>query len=328
MSRKQRSYQLIFGDPIIIPSNFFEVTPSPLTVRGDNPLISLETFYSEINPNAYLINKHNISFRITKSEKANNKAEITVDNLSESTIGYLMSHRSESLVIMLKVGYDDNIKLLFQGTMSDCLISKSGETSKTKLILSDGKFNTSQAYSSRIFPTGTKAQRIVDDLLLDLGMPKGRVVEIPPAKVITTPYSVMGKTYESLERFLEGQGYTPTINNGFMYVLQKGFRFTDNVASITPESGLIGNVQPLIPTDSTKTVTDSKTESGFNRIRFSCQMDATLNPQSSVYVKDPETGVDGAFKIEKSVFQCTNYESGSWFVTVDAVAIDATVATF
>lgn len=324
MPRKQRAYQLIFGEPLIVSDDFFEVTPSPLTSRGDNPLISLETFYSETNQNAYFIDKHNISFRITKSEKSNNKAEITIDNLKEDTIGYLMSHRDQSLVVQFKAGYDDDIKLLFQGTMSDCFISKAGATSKTKIVLDDGKFNTSQAYSTRTYSAGTKVQRIVDDLILDLATPKGRVVDLPSTAVITTPFSIFGKTFENLERLLSGYDYTPTINNGFMYVLQKGFRFVDNVAFISPDSGLIGNVQPLILTDKPKNITAPKTGDK-SRIRFTCQLDATLNPQSSVFVKDEEMNVNSAYKVEKSVFQCSSFETGTWFVTVDAVETEGEV---
>ena len=324
MARKQRAYQLLFGKPLQVSEDFFEVSPSPLTVRGSNPLISLESFYTESDPNAYLLNKHNISFKINKNIKANNKAEITVDNLSEGTIGYLMANRDKNLVVMFKAGYDSDVKLVFQGTMSDCIISKAGETSKTKLVLNDGKFNTDKAYSSRVYPAGTTAQRIVNDLILDLATPNGRVVDIPPSTVITTPLSVFGKSFESLERFLEGYDYTPTINDGMMYILPRFKRFTDNVAFISPESGLIGNAQPLILTDKPNNLTNTKT-SDKKRIRFVCQLDATLNPQSSVYVQDHETGIDGAFKIEKSVFQSSSFETGKWFVTVDAVEIDATV---
>ena len=320
MSRKQRAYSLIFGLPVIVPDDFFL---SPLT-RGSNKTLSIEAYYNENDPNAYLIDKHEISFRITKSEKSNNKAEITVSNLSESTVSYLLSNRKKNLAIVFKAGYDEDIKIVFQGTMKDCIVSKSGNTSKTRIIVDDGNLNTTSAYSSRVYQTGTPAKLIVEDFILDMATPKGRIIDLPPSSVITTPYSVMGNSFESLNRFLANYGYVPTINEGMCYILPKDKRMADNVAFISPETGLIGNVQGLILDDKPKNSTDAVTGDK-KRIRFTCQLDATLNPQSSVYVQDTEMDVDGAFKIEKATFQSSSFETGTWFVTVDAAEIDATV---
>ncbi len=141
MSRKNRGYTLIFGSPINVSNDFFI---DPLT-RGAQKTISLDNFYNENDPNAYLIDKHNISFTITKTDEANNTAEITVDNLHPDTIDYLLDNRANGLVVVFKAGYlPDEVKLLFQGTMKDCYVSKIGDTSKTKIILVDGIENTTK----------------------------------------------------------------------------------------------------------------------------------------------------------------------------------------
>ena len=57
-------------------------------------------------------------------------------------------------------------------------------------------------------------------------------------------------------------------------------------------------------------------------------MDATLEPLSSVYVKDDTVNVDAAYRIEKVSFNASSFESGSWITTVDAVKIDAAIGVF
>ena len=320
MSRKTRSYSLIFGQPIKVADDYF----LPPLQRGTSPYISLDSYYNENDPNAYLIDKHNVQFKVTKVEEGNNKLEITIDNLSEGTKGYLTSHKNDNLAIILKVGYDEEVKLAFQGTMTECVISKTSSTNKTRIIATDGGLNTSKAYTSRVYPAGTKLKRVVDELILDLGCPRGYVSDLPQTAVLDTQFTIFGETNRNLQRLLDAYEYTGTINNGAYDVLPINSRRVESAAFISPDTGLLGNVQAL-DTKSKPTETSEKDTSSKKRIRFTCQMDGTLNPQSSVYVQDKVMDVDGAFKIEKSVCTCSSYETGSWTTTVDAVELDATV---
>jgi len=322
MSRKTRAYSLVFGQPIKVADDYFV----PPFQRGTSPYISLDKYYNESDPNAYLIDKHNVKFTLTKSEKVNNKLDITIDNLSEGTKAYLTSHKNDNLAIVLKVGYEENVKLAFQGTMTECTITKTSNTNKTRIVATDGGLNTSKAYTSRVFPAGTKLKRVVDELILDLGCPRGYVADLPQSYVIDTQFTIFGETNRNLKRLLDAYDYVGTINNGAFDMLPINSRKTETAAFISPDTGLLGNVQSLDtkakPAEKTEKDTSSK-----KRIRFTCQMDGTLNPQSSVFVKDPAVDVNGAFKIEKSSCVCTGFETGTWVTTVDAVELDATIAT-
>jgi hypothetical protein len=321
MSRKQRSYSLLFGKPLQLTEAYFT---APL-LRGTNPVINLESYYNEDDPNAYLITEHEISFTVNKGTKSNNNAKIVIDNLSENTINYLLSNRTQSLVVMLKVGYDGFNKLLLQGTLKDCTVSKSGDTSKTEISVTDGGLNTSSAYTSRVYPVGTKAQKIVDDLILDLATPSGYVEQLPSDLTIKSPFTVFGETNRNLQRFLMHYGYDSTINNGKCYVLPIDSRLDTNSAYISPETGLIGNVKGITENGNPKESTEVDT-SGFTKIRFTCQIDASIQPQSSVFVKDDDVGIEGAFKVDKAFFRCGSFESGDFVCIVEAVKTSQTIS--
>lgn len=323
MSRKRRSYSLIFGAPLTLDEDFFI---SPLTRGNTASTITLEDYYSATNTkSATLITKHNISFKVQKSEGVNNKAEVTIDNLSKNSRAYLTSHKNSNLVVVLKVGYGDENKLLFQGTMTDCSIIDTGNTSKTKLSLTDGGLNTSSAYSTRVYPKGTKVKRVVEDLITDLACPIGNSAYVNSSDVLADYYSIYGETNRALQRLLSAFGYVGTIDNGAYTILPIGKQASVQASYISPTSGLLGRVTYIDkkskPSEKTATSTASK-----QRIRFTCQMDATLSPQRTVWVEDESTNVNGAFKIEKSNFS-GSFESGLWTTTVEAVSLDAIIIT-
>ena len=319
--RKVRKYNFIIGKPIILPDDYFI---APLA-RGNTPVLSLENYYEDNRQeDAFSYSNHEMSFRVVKTE-GKNSAEVTLHNLPESTLNYLLSNRDNNLVVMLKVGYDNDLKLLFQGVMKDCTPTKNGTTSYTKITIGDGDVNMKNAYTSRTYPKGTQARTIVKDLIGDLATPEGHVVELPQTAVLPAPISLFGNTSVVLNRFLSSYDYVMTINNGMCYAMPSNQRLQNNVAYISRESGLIGRVQPLVVDKKTNNITNQDTN-GFDRIRFTCQMDATIEPMSSVYVKDETVNVDGAYRVEKAAFIASSFESGSWIVTVDAVKIDATIS--
>ena len=320
MSRKSRTYSLVFGQPLKLTDDFFL---QPL-LRGSYNTIDVGSYYNENDPNAYLIDQHEISFRITKSDKGINGAEIVVKNLSEKTKNYLLTNRGNHLTVALKVGYDGENKLLFQGLMSDCAIMRNGENDDTRLLLEDGKINVEKAFTSRVYPVGTKLSTIVTDLILDQATPVGYVDELPSTIVTKTSYNVFGESNKLLQRILSGYDYSSTINDGKMYILPLKSRLAETVAYISPDTGLIGSVTGLTTKDKTVNATDLNL-SNLPRIRFTCQIDATISPMSSVFVKDPSSGVKGAYRVEKALFRCSSFETGSFEVVVDAIQIDATV---
>lgn len=316
MARVSRSYELTLGLAIDLDDTYW------CSLKDETSLVSLDDYYSTEDPDAYQITTHHITYRITKKEEGNNKIDISVNNLSSAARSYLIANKSKDLTVYLKLGYDGVNKMAFQGTITNVTMSKSKGTSITRILATDGGMNTKKAFTSRVYPAGTKAQRIVDNLITDLGMPKGYVSEIPSDSVTADPFTVVGNTERNLTRFLKGEGYTGTINNGTYYVLPINTMASTQAAYLSSTTGL-KSVKILGTENALSEVTDTDT-SEKTRVRFTCQMDASIIPQASVYILDEDEGIDSAFKVEKCIL-AGSYASGGWEVIADAVELDATI---
>lgn len=313
MPRTLRAYELVIGKPITLSLDYF----SPMAGTTGR-LLELEDYYDRNAVDGYLITDHEMSFDIKKTEdSAKNVAEIQVKNLSKSLIKYVMSNRGKDLYVRLSVGYVGEVKKLFEGTLKDSSASDDNVDTILTLSLVDGIVN-SQAITSRVYPKGTKFSIIADDLRKDSALPVGRIVPIPENLVTPTPLSLFGNSYDKLAVITNLFDYSFSVESGKCYILPKKDSLQDSVAYISANSGLIGSVQNLIVKNDKHSAT-AATESNSERIRFSCQMDASIYPPLSVYVYDPKGGYDGIYKVERAAFASSGFNQGSWRVTVDCI---------
>ena len=150
------------------------------------------------------------------------------------------------MVVKLEAGYrDSEIKQLFIGTLKWLVDTFEGETRKTQLYLVDGSSNITEAYSSRSYPKGTSHNVIANDLVQDLGLPKGQVVKFDSSAKTVSSRAVSGNTHQLIKELAQSNKYDYHIQDGKVNLLPTDKRLGKQCAYLTPETGLIGSPEPM-----------------------------------------------------------------------------------
>ena len=261
----------------------------------------------------YLFTTHQIQFnvRLSTERKEANEATVTLYNLDDDTVQYLVQNADNSLAAFLRVGDNaQGLKTVFQGVVQKVVDSFPLETRTTVITVSDAGMNIKNAYSVRAWPRGTTYKQIAKDLIDDLKLPLGTICEIP--EKLDTPENFMGSTYNMIDNLFARKGYKVSVVNGYVNILPRNARLPYEVSFLTPTTGLIGEVSHVVDLTSTGIVVgDSETD----RIQFSCLIDGSLLPEQSVYVQQGK--FDAAYKVKDVVFK-GDYEGNEW--TCDVVA--------
>jgi len=293
---------------------------------------------------AFLFTEHQIQFSISKDDSSDpNDSTITLYNLSDNTVNYLDQNYENHVVVKLEAGYvNDQIKLLFLGTLQRMEDNFEGDTRKTTLYLTDGKSNIQEAYSSRSYPKGTSHNTIANDLVQDLGLPKGQVSNFNSMSKTLSARSFSGNTHQLLKEICVQNKHDYHIQDGTVNIIPTDKRLKKQCAYLTPDTGLIGSPSPLadpkqkaITKSSTSTTSsiDAKGNVTWHKakkprtynlggISFKCLLDGAITVGASVYIKSKN--YDGAFKITK-VQHDGDYEGNNWTTTCDAYAVESEV---
>ena len=289
-----RTYELVIGRPVYIgekPTNIDKYTPTnkggqTYRIVGDGSREDL-----------------NIQFEVKKdNSKEPNKGYVTVCNLSDDTVNYLDANQRESLAVMLYAGYNNQNMLIFSGTVEFMENTWDGPTRKTKFILGDGTLNLTTSRSTRSYKKGTPVDSIVNDLITDLKLPKGRVVPFGKGEVIQHSMAFSGTASQSLDTLARNTNSTFSVQDGAVYWTKVGSRFKDAIAEISEDTGMKGSPVPKNPEPARKRLakragkkTPAKPHVPTSaEIREDAGMEVTslLNgsilPESSIYLKSKE----------------------------------------
>lgn len=308
MARSRILYNFIIGRPLSVPNNYF--VPSTLKQKK----IILEEFYDDKDPNAYLFDNHQIVFSGTKSstKKEDNKCHVTLFNLDDDTVNYLEANAGNNLVAILRAGDNETGLLdIFKGTVKRVEDSFPDQDRRTKIILTDGGFNTTNARTVRSYQRGTPKKKIIEDLVEDLRLPVSRIEGVEGE--IQSPISLVGSTINMLQKAAPNVfNLNVSVQNGAVSILPKNSRLRKEASYISAETGLIGVVSAY--NDDTKS-NDKSSGQQSKAIRFQCLLDGNILPDESVYVKDGK--YDGAYKVTEVNFD-GDFEGNSWVCEVIA----------
>lgn len=333
MARWLHKYELLIGSSIdtskfqnkngtfLVPINldeFLQLGNSATTGSGQGQQVGSGS--SDSAGNAYRITELNIKFSIVKSNsKKPNDCTLTIYNLSDSVVNYISENISNNVAVSLSAGYGEledksvaDIKNIFRGTVVEILDKWDRETRETRLKLKDGAVNITEATSTTTFREGTPALTVITGLVNDLGLPIGSIVtdENVNLKPLVGNVSVMGNSAEILHRFTSERGLKFSVQDGKAYITPKGSSSSKMSAYISPASGLIGSPEPL---SSKQGKSKSKAEP-VNGIKFRCQLDGAIIPESTVYVESRY--YNEAFKVTK-VTHTGEYEGDEWITEVE-----------
>lgn len=238
MRAMERTYTLVIGRPVVI---------------GEKP-VNIEKFANTSKGDAYEIKDLHIEFNVKKdNSKEPNKGYVTVYNLSDEVVNYLSVNQRESLAVMLHAGYNGDEKLIFSGTVEYVEDDFPEETRTTKFILGDGTLNLTTATTARSYRKGTPINSVLNDLIADLKLPKGRVIDFGN-QTLQTSMAFTGNASQNLANLAKNTGSTFSVQDGAVYWTKEGSRFNNVMFEISEEGGMVGTPTPKQPSSSKKLI--------------------------------------------------------------------------
>lgn len=297
----------------------------------------LEQYFASESTNSIAIRDHHVEIDIEKTggeSSDGNQANVVIFNLSDETVKYLENNSGDKTFITIKAGYsDDGLLTIFRGNVTKVIDQFEGVNRKTKLTLSDGGVFIKEQLTSRSYPKGTKLDKIVDDLVLDLDLPRGSIAKLGDDVVTKSRTIFYGKSADQLKRVLESRNFAFNIQDMFTYVIARAQEKAkeeaqsrdqkNRVPVISPETGLIGS--PSFIDDSASMTSKEADINPPNGIKFRSLMNGALLPNT--YVKIKSRKFNGIYRISK-VHHRGSYEGSEWYTDCEAenvaLANDAT----
>lgn len=317
IGRLNHAYRLVIGSPVPLKASLSS-TDSSFTSPVN---LDAQVQNSKNKANAYELTTHQIEFKIIKDDsKDPNKCYVTVINMSDDTVNYLASNVKNNLAVIFEAGYEmgDPIKTIFKGTVEKVEDRKVGVDRETRLIFGDGTINITEATTSRSYPKGTPTKNIFTDLVKDLGTSVGQLIVDSSYAYAQGPVAFVGGTAKNIKKFADNINHSFSIQDGAAYIVPNTKRLAKTSAYISPETGLKGSPEPLTQKGK-KASTNKNPENG---IKFECQLDGSIIPTSTVWVKSSQ--YDSAFKVTK-VEHSGNFEGDDWTTTVECLLVSGVV---
>lgn len=289
---RRRTWRLLFGRPVEHGGKSKTNIPKSVEKKGES-----DSGVYEVSSDT---GAANIEFDIQKDNtKEPNKGYVTVYNLSDDTVNYLDMHQADALAVMFEAGYDNENQLIFSGTVEFVEDRWEGPTRKTKFIFGDGTENIIKCQSTRSYQKGTPLNSVLNDLLKDMNLPKGRVVGFGNQ---TLQYSMAfsGNTAENLRRFARLTNSTFSVQDGALYWTKVGKRFKDSVFEISAESGMHGSPTPKNPEPAKKRKAKAAAKGGSTSkkkkknpredvgLTVTTCLNGAILPESTIYLKSKQ----------------------------------------
>lgn len=318
MRAMERTYTLVIGRPVSI---------------GDKP-INIEKYTNTNKGNAYEIKELHMEFSVKKdNSKEPNKGYVTVYNLSDEVVNYLSVNQRESLAVMLHAGYNGDEKLIFSGTVEYVEDNFEAETRETKFILGDGTLNLTTATTARSYRKGTPLNSVLNDLINDLKLPKGRVIDFG-SQTLQTSMAFTGNASQNLANLAKNTGSTFSVQDGAVYWTREGSRFNNVMFEISEEGGMVGTPTPKQPASSKKLLAKKAKEKAGEKpkkpskkakehdikedvgMTVTTLLNGAILPESTVYLNSRYH--KGFYKVAELTHR-GGYETGDWVTELGLV---------
>lgn len=296
MRATERTYTLVIGRPVVI---------------GEKP-VNIEKFANTSKGDAYEIKNLHIDFSVKKdNSKEPNKGYVTVFNLSDEVVNYLSVNQRESLAVLLYAGYNGDEKLIFSGTVEYVEDNFPQETRETKFILGDGTLNLTTATTARSYRKGTPLNSVLNDLISDLKLPKGRIIDFG-SQTLQASMAFTGNASQNLANLAKNTGSTFSVQDGAVYWTREGSRFNNVMFEISEEGGMVGTPTPKQPSSSKKLIkAQAKAKAGEKPKASKKKKEHDIKEDVGMTVS---TLLNGAILPESTVYLNTRYHKGFYKV--------------
>lgn len=239
----------------------------------------------------------NIDFDCEKSILSDglNTLNIKIYNLTEAKRNQLVKDKDKKkyIRVQLFIGYEGNIKQVFQGNVNRAYTERAGADLATMMECIDGLADVKSSFSSKTASTKKKA---VEEILKD--MPNTSIGKITDFNKIYRNKVIMGSSYEELKKLVQPDEIM-FIDEEKLYII-KDTEVSDNYAPvISSETGLIG-----IPKKEDKIVEVTTMLNPAIKLGGLAQLESIYAPY-----------LDGAYRVESSSFK-GSFDGADWVQNV------------
>lgn len=253
-----------------------------------------------------------LSFKVKKNidnKEESNTCKIDLVNLSEDSINYI---QKDSMSIILKVGYNNNNKILFRGMISEVETDdgRSRQDRVTTLQCVPADALTYQPSISKTFPSKTTPRQVINFLI-------GQSTTINRASFnsnnIDRPfdfgYPIQGDVKSILSEMARDFDFNYRIDGQRLYVNDPNkYQSTNSIERafvISPSSGLLGE-PTFASADGKKLKDDTQRKKG---VKFRSLINPLIQPGSAVSLKG--STIEGIFRVN-SVEYSGDWRGNTW----------------
>lgn len=264
----------------------------------------VEATIGEFGTIGSLIKDLRMSFEVVKTnENSNNNAVLDIYNLSQDTISKISKINN---FVIIKAGYadEDGAKNIFFGTLEKSIKKVEPPNTILSITAVDGSKNFREKNITLSYKEGTPLSTIFTDITTLIGFPiANQALVISQLSSIQYPhgFSFVGRAIDALTKVLNKANKTWTIQNQEIVVLSEGQTLIGTGLSISANTGMIGNPEPIFDVN-----TKGDTSNIKKRYKVKSLLFPQLVPQALISIISKT--VTGIFKIEKAVHKGDNFE--------------------
>lgn len=329
---RKKTREEIQAEQKAILENFIGLKGEYLNLIYDDP-DNLDGLAGFLDNNNIIISDHHIEFDVEKvgaNSSEGNEGEITLFNLSDETALLLQAIATTMNFVEFSAGYEDEpLRVVIRGNIKSAEDKFDGIDRRTKIVVTDGGEFAQNQMTTKVFPKGTKIDDIIQEMIEDLALPKGNIIQIGGFGTLSKPLIVHGKSIDQLKRVLNNFGYVINIQDLFINIYSKRIEDTINeflddggvfkgrsIPLVSPETGLLAS--PAYVTDISDMTAQEVANESVTGIKFNHLLTGEFTPNAFIRLETEK--FSGTYRILK-VTHKGSLEGDEWFSEVEAEAV-------
>lgn len=241
-------------------------------------------------------------------------ATFKVNNLSEET----RKNIEKGQLFILNAGYENDVGMIFSGTISSAKCSKNGTEWITEITAATALNEWLGAEVNKTYEAGTDAENIIRDLLTLFGLEIGNF-NLTDNHVYTRGRVCTGKLKDILKHIVIKECASKMLVQNNQIIISNTADQIYSGVLLSPETGLLmnddDNNETIIATDETESK-EQKEEKG-KTVKKKCLLNYKIRPGELLQIQSKKT--NGVFKVESGKHRGTT--DGEWITEIDLKAV-------
>lgn len=329
---RQKTREEIQAEQNAILENFVGLKGEYLNLIYDDPS-SLDGLAGFLDNNNIIIEDHHVEFDVEKvgaNSSEGNEGEIVLFNLSDETALLLQAIATTMNFVEFSAGYEDEpLRVIIRGNIKSAEDKFDGVDRRTKIVVTDGGEFAQNQMTTKVYPKGTPINDIVEEMIDDLALPKGNIVQLGGFGTLSKPLIVHGKSIDQLKRVLNNFGYVINIQDLFVNIYSKRIQDTveeflngagefeaRSIPLVSPDTGLL--TSPAYITDTSDMTAQEISNESVTGIKFNHLLSGEFTPNAFIRLETEK--FSGTYRILK-VTHTGSLEGDEWFSEVEAEAV-------